>query len=775
MRKTLFWIKKCLPYTLLFFSLTQPLAAQPVRVGADAAPSSSRSQAQQLFQQGLQARAAGQMQNAVDYWEQALSLYEAPENRAQTLGNLAVAYYETGQYIQAMDSNQSAIALFTQLNQMGAIGQVHSNLGNVHEALGQYDEAIAAYRESIRIAQATGQQQSEGISTGNLGYVYSVQGNQAAALAEYQKSLKIDREIGDRLGEGHRLLNIGIANHELEEAPLAIQHYQASLAIAKAVGNRPLEAKSLINLGIAVAEKGAYDEAIAYLNQSLGISKTLNDPNLIARTYNNLGHTLLAANRLDEAEAQLRESIAQLDSLRQNLEDSFNVSIFDTQIYTYNLLTQILVASGQSEAALETAEAGRARAFVDLLQKRSDPIDSDNLDQLVAAAPSLEEIKQIARQNNATLVEYALVPEDSFRVHGRQRGRTAEIHTWIVSPDGRVDFHHQPIDPQSQQLTALVEQVRDSVGARTRGFAPAGADSADDTTHLNQLYQLLIEPIEGYLPTGPEAEIVFIPQEELFSVPFAALVRNDGDYLIEHHTVRSAPSIQTLSFARSRHQQLNALSADSRQPPLIVGNPEMPEVWDPQIGASHKLPLLPGAKQEATEISKLFDVAPLTGQDASEKVVRSRIETASIVHLATHGLLDYGNPKETGVNDLPGAIALTADQAEDGLLTSAEILELNLQADLVVLSACDTGLGTITGDGVIGLSRSLIAAGTPSVIVSLWSVPDMPTATLMVEFYSQIHQGQRKAQALRQAMLTTMKAHPEPSNWAAFTLIGETN
>ena len=122
--------------------------------------------------------------------------------------------------------------------------------------------------------------------------------------------------------------------------------------------------------------------------------------------------------------------------------------------------------------------------------------------------------------------------------------------------------------------------------------------------------------------------------------------------------------------------------------------------------------------------------------------------------------------------DVPGALALTPGNGEDGLLTAAEILEMDLQAELAVLSACDTGRGRITGDGVVGLSRALITAGVPSVIVSLWAVPDAPTAALMTEFYRQLQPGQTKAQALRQAMLVTLETHPEPINWAAFTLMG---
>ena len=102
---------------------------------------------------------------------------------------------------------------------------------------------------------------------------------------------------------------------------------------------------------------------------------------------------------------------------------------------------------------------------------------------------------------------------------------------------------------------------------------------------------------------------------------------------------------------------------------------------------------------------------------------------------------------------------------------SAKRLKLN--AELVVLSACDTGMGRITGDGVIGLSRALISAGVPSVIVSLWAVPDAPTASLMTHFYQNLQKYPDKAQALRQAMLTTLKQHPNPKNWASFTLIGE--
>jgi CHAT domain-containing protein len=144
---------------------------------------------------------------------------------------------------------------------------------------------------------------------------------------------------------------------------------------------------------------------------------------------------------------------------------------------------------------------------------------------------------------------------------------------------------------------------------------------------------------------------------------------------------------------------------------------------------------------------------------------------AKLIHLATHGLLD--DLRQSGI---PGALALAPSAGDDGFLSSDEIAQMRLQADLVVLSACDTGQGTISGDGVIGLSRAFMIAGAGRVMVSLWQVPDDSTAELMQQFYQQRPQNQgaasQDAKALRSAMLETMKSYPEPLNWAPFLMVG---
>ncbi|WP_333251366.1 CHAT domain-containing protein [Microcoleus sp. B4-C3] len=271
----------------------------------------------------------------------------------------------------------------------------------------------------------------------------------------------------------------------------------------------------------------------------------------------------------------------------------------------------------------------------------------------------------------------------------------------------------------------------------------------------------MIQPIADLLPTDPNAPVIFIPHQSLFLVPFAALQDPTGQYLIEKHTILSAPAIQILKLTRQSRQKVRQLSLQNN---LVVGNPTMPKIGNPP----RQLDPLPGSEQEAITIAQLLNTKPITGSQATKASITQQMLKARIIHLATHGLLN-----EVKRGDLPGAIALAPSGNDDGLLTSSEILDLKLNAELVVLSACNTGRGKLTGDGVLGLSRALISAGVSSIIVSLWLVPDEPTAELMAEFYRQLQKNPNKAQALRQAMLMTMKMHPNPQDWAAFTLIGE--
>jgi CHAT domain-containing protein/tetratricopeptide (TPR) repeat protein len=749
----------------------------------------------------------GRYVKAIEYYQQNLELVNKQGDRAtvaRTLGNLAIAHKVLGRYVTAIDLNQQAIKILQELNDRRTEGRVYGNLGNAYEALGDYDQAIAAYQKSIQIAQAIKDEAGAGTSLGNLGALYANLGDYDRAISLQKQSLKISQTLGHQAGEASTLINLGAVFHSLQQPKQAIQHYQQSLQIAQTINDPRRQAEAFGSLGLAYEDLQDYPKAIEHHQKSLTIAKTINDPKLQVMALNNLGHALFNSDRLTEAEQVLRSAIQLSDALRSGLTDAYQVSVFDTQLHTYSLLQQVLVAAKKPEAALEASEQGRARAFADLLARRFSKQPESSNNNAETQTPTIAQIQQIAREQNATLVEYAILPSDEFKFRGKQRAPAAGLLIWVVQPTGNIIFRqvdlkslNQPGSPNSTtispgsnskqrnySLTNLIQNTRTAI----RGTESPNPSDTDDSkqpiefsvsdpsqvqNQLKQLHQFLIAPIANVLPTNPDDRVIFIPQETLFLVPFAALQDAENKYLIEKHTILIAPSIQVLSFTQSLQAQRQTTEQSS---PLIVGNPTMPKIALAADQPLEQLSPLPGAEEEATAIAKLFKTQALIGAEGTKAIVLQKIRQAPLVHLATHGLLEYSSPdSQSSLQGLgiPGAIALAPSQKDDGLLTANEILNLRLGAELVVLSACDTGQGRITGDGVIGLSRALIAAGAPSVVVSLWAVPDSPTAQLMIAFYQNLQQQPDKAKALRKAMLTTMKDYPDPIDWAAFTLIGE--
>ncbi|MBM0743474.1 CHAT domain-containing protein [Phormidium sp. CLA17] len=739
----------------------------------------------------------------------ARSLNDQP-GEAKALGNLGIAYKMLGSYAPAIQAHRQAGKLMRQLGDRSGLGQVLLNLGNAFEAVGDYDSAAIAYQQSLKLAEESKDLTGTAIALSNLGAVYANQGKDEDAITTFQKSLSIHKATQNAAGEASTLINLGSTHHSLGKRDDAIRYYQQSLAIAQQLNNRHLAGEALGSLGLAYEDLKDFPKAIAHHRQSLEIGRSLNNPEAIGTALNNLAHALFGAGNLAEAETTLRSAVTQLDALRPGLSDLYRVSIFDTQVHTYSLLQQVLIAAKKYEAALEVAEQGRARAFVELLAKKQGSGVKNQATsgkeartshaarrtpQVALANPlaspfTIAQIKAVARQQNATLVEYAIVPDDDFKFRGKQRARESELLIWVIQPSGQVAFRRVDLKPLWQQnlsLAQLVSISRQCLYPTTncnrllntaQKIPPQTVESDANTPRrsrnpaMQRLHQLLIQPIADLLPKKPDARIVFIPQESLFLVPFPALQTAKGTYLIEQHTLLTAPAIQVLDLTRK--QRLTQKSSQPMSRSLIVGNPTMPVI------GTEALPPLPSSETEAKQIAELLKTKALIGSQATERQIVQDLPKARRAHFATHGLLEYGQdlgdvgiPGALAFAPSPGSRALASDSGNDGLLTSNEILDLRLVADLVVLSACDTGRGRITGDGVIGLSRAFISAGVPSVVVSLWAVSDVSTANLMVAFYQALQQQPNKAQALRQAMLETMKVYPRPLDWAAFTLIGE--
>ena len=626
----------------------------------------------------------------------------------------------------------------------------------------QFPAALNSWQQALQIYRALKNRYGEGRALGNLGVAYRSLGDYAKAIEYTQQYLAIAREIKDRLGEGRALGHLGVAYRSLGDYAKAIEYSQQYLTIAREIKDRLGEGTALGYLGGAYLYLGDYAKAIEYGEQQLAIAREIKNRHGEGAALNNLGLALLKAGNPTEAEKMLLNGIQVWESMRQLLgsNDVNKVSIFEGQAGTYRVLQQVRVAQNNPIAALEIAERGRARAFVDLLTQR---LSSGSSNPAIAVAPNQDEIRQIAKAQNATLVQYSII-YDTFEIQGKQVGRESALYIWVIQPTGEITFREVDLKPLWQQhnrsLANLIIGNQEFLAVRSRstGFVNPQID-------LPTLHQLLIEPIANLLPKDPNAHVIFIPQGSLFQVPFPALLDANGTYLIEKHTILTAPSIQVLALTRQQRQKLAPQQSHSGNA-LVLGNPTMPNVPSYPGAPQQVLPRLPGAEAEARAIAPLLKTQAITGAQGTKAAIVQKMPQASIIHLATHGLLD-------DVRGLGSAIALAPSGTDNGWLTAAEILDMKLQANLVVLSACNTGEGRITGDGVIGLSRALISVGVPSVIVSLWAVPDAPTSELMQSFYQNLQSNPNKAQALRQAMLTTMKTHPQPRNWAAFTLIGE--
>src|ERR687886_107694 len=710
---------------------------------------------------------------------------DARKAEADRLFQQGIEQYQTSQFEAALQSWQQALTIYREIKDRLGEGNALGSLGSAYHSLGDYVKAIEYQQQSLAIKREIKDRLGEGESLGGLGLAYISLGDYAKAIEYLQQSLALAREIKDRLGEGQSLGGLGVAYISLGDYAKAIEYLQQSLAIAREISDKDGEGNVLGNLGIAYNALGDYAKAIEYLQQDLAIAREIGDKDGEGIALNNLGLALLNSGNLSQAEKILSAGIEAREALRERLgnNDAYKVSIFEEQARTYRTLQQVLIAQNNPNAALEIAERGRARAFVELLARRNATLSNSANSPI--APPTIEQLQQIAKEQNATLVEYSRIT-DNFKIKGKEEAHESELYIWVISPTGEVTFRRSDLKPlwqkQNTTLADLFYTSRDSLGVRDLpivGVVPRpGFQQRQETNlteQLKQLHQLLIEPIGDLLPTDSNARVVFLPQGSLFLVPFPALQGKDGKYLIEKHTLLTAPSIQVLQLTREQRQRVGATHASplQNQNALVVGNPIMPSVPPKPGEKPQPLPSLPGAEKEANAIAPLLNTKPLIGNLATKSAVVKVLPKARIIHLATHGLLDE-------FRGLGSAIALAPDSSYkeeigkvNGLLTAEEILDLKLNAELVVLSACDTGRGKITGDGVIGLSRSLISAGVPSVLVSLWSVPDAPTASLMTEFYQNLQKNPDKAQALRQAMLTTMKQHPNPKNWAAFTLIGE--
>ena len=377
----------------------------------------------------------------------------------------------------------------------------------------------------------------------------------------------------------------------------------------------------------------------------------------------------------------------------------------------------------------------------------------------------------------------------------------------LVVADGKVAGEIVPAG--KQELAALVDDYLRAISVdrpRGIGVAATAAGAADDTGQRAlavQLHEILIAPVAELLAGAADERLVVVPDEALWRLPFAALVDKEGGYFGDRFRLSyiTSQDAWNLLDAKSRPADHENISA------WVVGNPSMP--GHILACGDYTLDSLPGADEEAHAIEAILGVGNtelFTGNAADRLRLDAWHGNYSVIHLATHGVACPDDPLSSfiALADLEsGAIQVSPDQSRaalvvdprldveldltfdprqvqqaptpsyPGVLTARHVVEeYALNADLVTLSACQSGLGLLSGEGMIGFARAFLAAGARSLIVSLWKVDDVATKALMTRFYEEYAADGDKGRALQRAMLAVREQYPDPRYWAGFVLLG---
>ena len=708
---------------------------------------------------------------ALDHYEQALALFERGGEvaaQARILKSMAALYLFQGSGEDALAAADRALALAEGAGgDAASAASAHYLRGQSLRALDRPAEARAELESALAARRGQGDPRGEAWLLARLGQLEAELERPAEALARYEAALEIWRRLEDWRAAAWFVLEAARAHDRLGDAASAREHYRAAIELAERI---ELPYRSIALGGLARLEARAGERAAALLDgqRAVDAARATTNLEMLWGAFADLAEVQLAFGLRREALDSLRAALAAIEALRAEAipTDRAKRGERAERQAVYARAVGLLVDLGLAAEALEVAERARARAFLDLLASaaaggvRAGPAPAPGAD---VASPAHVEVPPAAlligevRRRGATAVEY-FVGDD-------------RLTSWVIRPDGELRVHTTRLE-----RAELERRVASFRGALLEG-SPAALRA-----ELRELDRLLVAPIAGWLPRDPDQPVMLVPHGALFRVSFAALLDGAGRYLVERHALHYAPALSLLAWTG----RPAAASGGPGALALVVGDPATPDARAGEI----PLPRLPGAEAEARAVVEALGrrhAVLLTGARATESQVRRLAAEAPLVHLATHGVLRDDDSARS-------LIALAPDPGgagggrQDGRWTLAEIQSGRLRADLVTVSACDSGLGRVSGDGVFGLSRAFLAAGARSVVVSLWRVADEVTRFQMERLYGALARpGADRSAALRAAQLATVAAlragelHapsgrpiPEsPAYWAPFVLLGE--
>jgi len=754
----------------------------------------------------------GEKQKALEYYSQSLLLCRTLGDRggeASNLNSIGLVYDDLGEKQKALEYYSQSLPLQRAVGDRGGEASTLNNIGLAYSALGETQKALEYYSQSLPLQRAVGDRRGEAATLNNIGRIYDDLGEQQKALEYYSQSLPLQRAVGNRRGEAVTLNNIALVYLQLGEKQKALEYFGQSLPLSRAVGDRTQEALTLNNIAFAKRAQGNLTEALTDIEASLKIIESL---------------------RTKVASPELRTSyFATVQDYYQFYIDLL-MELHKTQ-----------PKSGYDTKAFEASERSRARSLLELLQEANadirqgvapellqqerslqqqlDALEKQRIEVLNRPNPTPVQEAELEKQRQTLLAQYQDIQTQIRTTSPRYAALTqpqpltlAQIQQQILDENtillqyslGKYRSYLWAVTKTSitsYELPKAAEIEKIAKNFRTAVTAPSSRDNPNQVAKANDaISQMILQPVAAQLG---QKRLLIVGDGVLNYLPFAALSlpgksgENGNPPLIVDHEIVLLPSVSTLGILRENYndrqppnrslailadpvfsandERLKNSSSATTQQAVESANPGLSRSRGDKTGQFDRLKF---TRQESQIIQALF---PANSRTESLDFAASRATATNpnlsqykIIHFATHGFANSAHPELSGI-----VMSLVDEKGNplNGFLRITDIFNLKLAADLVVLSACQTGLGqNIQGEGLVGLTRGFMYAGAQRVVVSLWTVDDEGTATLMSSFYQgMLQKGLTPAAALRAAQLEMWKQEKwkSPYYWAAFTLQGE--
>ena len=720
----------------------------------------------------------GQPDKSIEYLELALRIIREQgftQGEGIILGNLGAGYEAMGQPERAIRYYEQALQIAKRTQDLPGIGFVQTNLGNCHADLGDLESALERYESARRAFRELSDIRGLAAVLNNLSMVYSTRAQPEIAIKHCLEALAIYQQTHNERGKGDVLTNLGAFYKDLGKRERAIEHYLKALDIHRQTMNRADEALVLWNIGKLRHEGGEDVAALDAFRNAHSI-----EMEILGRVERGLDESALRSlaskvlRRHGFAEyLQLLVKLVRSSSRREDKEAPFNEALGLVEGLRARALAGSLRAGDfqhllSPEGKVIWSRLGALRKKnADLVRNTFEGVP-ENAEQRKEAIAQLRKECQACEDEMASLERQLKAAEPKYAGLFAGAATLADLAS-CVAPD-EVLLHYnltgeQPVvlvwshrkGPSIQVLDAGVEDLETRVAALLLDMRPRDAklvDASDLEDRLGRLRADLFRGLEDRLE-GARSMLV-VPDGRLHLFPFEALVLDDGSYLVEKLGVRYAPSIGVLLELKRRGETATGKKL------VLAGDPDFGESRPEEDGPAVALRIRGGtgfrklehARTEIDRIAALFEEKTvLRGAVATEARFKEEAPRATLLHVVTHGkyeevgegnALFYSGLAFAGLNG-------GGDGKEDGFLTAAEVMALDLRAvDLAVLSACDTATGSLQAhEGKFGLERAFFVAGVKAFIGSLWRVDDGATTEFMGRFYRHLLDGKPRAEALR--------------------------